>query len=222
VINNSSIQTQENAKTARVLKWNVSSPVADLLFNLSNILLVIGAAAVLIGTIGSIKIGAIREQFSNERIAANEAATARAIAESDIAKAENAKTELKLLEYRRTRREILGMRGNADAFVERIAPFRGTKFDIGHAREGREQWDFLWDLEPLLDKAGWVFIDWQGPQMFPKLNWTMKPHWYGIANVLNVAIELDPERRDSTNHFGNFSGLVCADFWRLSPFRSEI
>lgn len=68
--------------------WDISSSWADFLFDLSNAVLVIGAAAVLIGTIGSIKMAGIREQFSNERIAANEASAARAIADSDIAKAQ--------------------------------------------------------------------------------------------------------------------------------------
>jgi len=48
--------------------WNISPPLADFLFNLSNVLLIIGAAIVLIGTIGSIKMGSIKEHFANERV----------------------------------------------------------------------------------------------------------------------------------------------------------
>lgn len=51
-------------------------------------------------------------------------------------------------------------------------------------------------LEPLFAKAGWIFVDWVGPQTFRKLNWTMEPHVYGVANVLNVSIELSPETRE--------------------------
>ena len=104
-----------------------------------------------------------------------------------------ATAELKLAEFRRER-SISDE--EAAKIVAALKPFAGTKFDIGHSQSGREQWDFLWSLEMVFPKAGWVFLDWEGPQRFGKLNWTMTPHWYGIANVLNVAIELSPEHRD--------------------------
>ena len=81
------------------------------------------------------------------------------------------------------------------SIIEKIKPFHGTKFDIGHAQTGHEQWDFLWQLEPIFPKAGWEFVNWVGPQTFNKSNWTMQPHVYGIAKVANVVIELDPEKR---------------------------
>jgi hypothetical protein len=90
--------------------------------------------------------------------------------------------------------------------LEKLKPFAGTKFDIGHAQSGREQWDFLWVLEPIFQQAGWEFIDWNpGPLPLPgqaragvfvKLNWTMRTHVYGIANVSNVSVELSPELRE--------------------------
>jgi hypothetical protein len=58
--------------------WNISSGAADFLFSLSNIVLVVGAAAVLIGTIGSIKMGSVREYFSDIRISENERETSKA------------------------------------------------------------------------------------------------------------------------------------------------
>jgi hypothetical protein len=84
--------------------------------------------------------------------------------------------------------------------VERLKPFAGTKFDIGHSKYGREEWDFLWLFEPLPAAAGWLFLDWvpgslPHPGVFRKVNWTMKPHVYGTANVSNVVIELSPENR---------------------------
>ena len=69
------------------------------------------------------------------------------------------------------------------SIIEKIKPFHGTKFDIGHAQTGHEQWDFLWQLEPIFPKAGWEFVNWVGPQTFSKSNWTMQPHVYGIAKV---------------------------------------
>jgi hypothetical protein len=82
------------------------------------------------------------------------------------------------------------------SIVEKIEPFRDTKFDVGHEPIGREQWDLAWQLEPIFPKAGWVFVDWIGGKTFSKLNWTMHPHTYGVANVSNVSIELSPEHRE--------------------------
>ena len=107
----------------------------------------------------------------------------------EAAKADVARAELKLAKYRRVCREILGAPGNADLFVSEIKPFAGTNFDVGHPADGREIWDFVWDVEPLFIKAGWAFAEWHGPLAFAKLNdWSKTPHEYGIANVLNVAI----------------------------------
>jgi hypothetical protein len=83
-----------------------------------------------------------------------------------------------------------------DSIVEKIKPFAGTKFDVGHESSGREQWNLSWNLEQLFPKAGWIFIDWEGPQKLQKVNWTKELHWYGVANVANVAIELNPESRE--------------------------
>jgi hypothetical protein len=58
--------------------WDISPPLADVLFAWSNVVLIVGAAAVLIGTIGSIKIGAIREHFADLRISDNERETSKA------------------------------------------------------------------------------------------------------------------------------------------------
>ncbi len=84
------------------------------------------------------------------------------------------------------------------SLVDKLKPFAGTKFDVGHAPNGREQWDLLWQLEPVFAKAGWIFVDWNGEKFrtFGKLNWTMQVHMYGYANVSNVSIELSPENRE--------------------------
>ena len=80
---------------------------------------------------------------------------------------------------------------HATEFVGVIAPFKGTKFDMGHAPVGREQWDFAWQLEPLMNQAGWEFVEWSGGNNFGKINWTTKQHLYGVANVTNVSVEFD-------------------------------
>jgi hypothetical protein len=60
----------------------ISSEWVDRLFAVSSMVLILGAALVLIGTIATIVMSGIREQFSSERISANEAATASAVADS--------------------------------------------------------------------------------------------------------------------------------------------
>jgi hypothetical protein len=67
--------------------FDVSLPWANFWYDAFNVILFVGALAVAVGTYGSIKMGAVRERFSDERIAANEAEAKRAIAESDKANA---------------------------------------------------------------------------------------------------------------------------------------
>ena len=129
---------------------------------------------------------------ANERIAELVNQSEQLRKDTELAAARAAEAELKLAEFRKGR--SIGPL-EADKIIASLKPFAGTKFDIGHAPSGREQWDFLWLLEPVFPKADWVFVNWEGPQKFSKLNWTMEWHWYGVANVLNVSIELTPEHR---------------------------
>lgn len=79
------------------------------------------------------------------------------------------------------------------SIIEAIRPFSGTPFTIGLPPVGREQWDLAWHLEPILPKAGWVFIDWiLGPGIRKISPTTMQPWSYGLANVSNVTIEFLP------------------------------
>jgi hypothetical protein len=106
-----------------------------------------------------------------------------------------AKSELEVARLSTPRVRLLTPEAVASV-VEKLRPFGRTKFDIAHANVGREQWDFLWQLEPIFSKAGWIFADWVGLNVFGKINWTLQMHVYGLANVSNVSIELSPEGRD--------------------------
>jgi hypothetical protein len=128
-------------------------------------------------------------------IATSNAVAAQANEAAAKANAGAAEAALELAKFRSPRFRLLQTSSNAEILTKALQPFAGTKFDVGHQDVGREQWDFLWVLEPLFAKAGWIFVDWIGPQTFKKLNWTMEPHVYGLANVLNVSIELSPETR---------------------------
>lgn len=150
------------------------------------------------------RVSNIVQEDANKRIAdaktiATEAQTRSAeanarAAEADARAAEaNRKAqeaELALVKFRKAR----GLTPEqAETVVEKIRSFSGTKFDVGHAPVGREQWDFMWQFEPVLAKAGWVHVDWVGGEQFAKLNWTMQPRRYGVANVVNVSIEVHPK-----------------------------
>jgi len=112
-----------------------------------------------------------------------------------IANARAAEAQLELAKITTPRFRRLTVEAVA-SIVEKIEQFRDTKFDVGHNPIGREQWDLAWQLEPIFPKAGWIFIDWIGGKTFSKLNWTMTPHTYGVANVSNISIELTPEYRE--------------------------
>jgi hypothetical protein len=73
-----SMQIDKKPNTKKLFMWNVSSGTADFLFSISNFILVLGAAAVLIGTIGAIKLASIREAFTDLRISDNERETSNA------------------------------------------------------------------------------------------------------------------------------------------------
>jgi hypothetical protein len=88
-----------------------------------------------------------------------------------------------------------------EEIIEKLLPFEGTKFDVAHSKWGREEWDFLWWLEEIIEKGKWVFVDWNPgplphPGVFPKRNWTMRVHTYGATNVSDVVVQLDDENRE--------------------------
>lgn len=58
--------------------FDITSSQANFWFDTFNVVLFLGALAVAVGTYGAIKMGAIKERFSDERVATNESQTARA------------------------------------------------------------------------------------------------------------------------------------------------
>lgn len=69
--------------------FNISLSLANSIYVVANIILVCGAVLALVGTIGVVWSGGIREKYADERIASNEAATARAKAEAAKAQLES-------------------------------------------------------------------------------------------------------------------------------------
>jgi hypothetical protein len=78
--------------------FDVSPGGANFWFDLSNVVLFVGAVLVALGTYGTIKFAAIKEQYSDERVSANEAETKRAVADSDAAKEGTAKANERIAE----------------------------------------------------------------------------------------------------------------------------
>lgn len=58
--------------------FDITLPIANLIFNLANMALIVGAILVAIGTIAAIWTSGIRDRFADERIQVNEAQTATA------------------------------------------------------------------------------------------------------------------------------------------------
>ncbi len=100
--------------------FNVSLPVADAVFTWANVVLVLGAVLAFVGTAGVFWSTGIRERYADERIAANEAETAKA-------KAETARA---LLEQERLKAQM-AWRRIAPSQAQRIAEeLRGEPLEV--------------------------------------------------------------------------------------------
>jgi hypothetical protein len=172
--NTESAQTAKNPTTIRLFMCDISSSLADRLFALSNVVLITGASAVLIGTIGAIVMSGVREQFANERMSANETATAQAIAESDVAKRDAAAaTERAALAEQRAAEANLELarlktpRSLSPDQQRRVAsklrPFAPTRFDVSVIVGDPEAIALLVQIAATLETAGWVWIEWNHP-----------------------------------------------------------
>ncbi len=168
--------------------WELSPSWADFLFDLSNIVLVFGAAAVLIGTIGSIKMAGIKEQFSNERISANEAETERAKADAAIANARAAEANVALEKFKAPRTLPAEQQRRITEKINRSA---GTVFDIGLQTGDPEAEGLLNPIETALKSAGWTQIDWRGGDVV--LSRTGRPIC-GIVSLIGLVIQMSPTK----------------------------
>ena len=91
---------------------------------------------------------------SNEKVAE---------ANSKAADAENRASDaiLELVKFRTPRRTLL--KGHEVRLTSILARYRGTPFDSGLSFPSAEVTDFWWDLQPVLDKAGWNHLPWPNP-----------------------------------------------------------
>lgn len=142
--------------------FDVSAPWASFWYDVFNGMLFLGAFAVAAGTYGSIKMGAVKERFSDERISANEAETKRAIADSDIAKKDAAEANLKLETEKLARlklEEKLAPRTLADpvrsALIASLSPFNGKLIRIVSDVSSTEARGFAAQLGAMFEDSGW-------------------------------------------------------------------
>ena len=126
--------------------FSITSQLADAIFTWSNVLLVIGATLALVGTAGVFWSGGVREKFADERIAANEAETARA-------KAETAKA---LLEQERLKTIMAWRRVSPHQAQKLFTALHGIHLELWLAWVGDdpEATVFRGDLEAALSAAG--------------------------------------------------------------------
>lgn len=159
--------------------FDLSQEMADGVFGLSNIALTIGAALVLIGTVGVFWSGGIRDKYADERIASNEAKTARAVAEAAKAnqRAEEERLARVKIEERLAPRSLTA--AQETDLQNRLGKFAGTSLDILIYGGGSE------DALPLagmiasgLRAAGWNVRVWN----------TISPgRWYRGVGISTLA-----------------------------------
>ncbi len=109
--------------------FDITLSLADRIYAISHVLLVVGAVLALLGSIGVFWSGGIRERFSDQRIAFNEAETAKAQAEAakaneKVAELENETAKAKL-ETERLKRELSWRRLSPKAHQLLVAALRG-------------------------------------------------------------------------------------------------
>ena len=125
---------------------NISLPVADLVFTWANIVLVIGAVMAFVGTAAVFWSTGIRERYADERIAANEAETAKAKAEAAQAR----------LEQERLKAEMAWRRVLPGQAAQVIHALKGENIETWVTFVGRdpEATVFQEDLNDVLLAAG--------------------------------------------------------------------
>jgi hypothetical protein len=132
---------------------NVPLSVADTVFVWANIVLVIGAILAFVGTAAVFWSTGIRERYADERIAANEAETAKANAEAAKANAEAAKAKL---EQERLKAQMAWRRVSPEQAKCLIQHLLGEKLEawVTFVGDDPEATVFREDINEALNAAG--------------------------------------------------------------------
>lgn len=117
---------------------------------------------VLAGTICTIILAGVREQFSNARISENEAKTAQAIAESDVARKGAAEANARALEAQLALEEFKAPRNLTDEQTQEVAdmvrPFTSQVFQVLTYWEMKEPLALTNQIYAALNIAGWKYL----------------------------------------------------------------
>jgi hypothetical protein len=180
--------TPNNLTRAKMLSMlNLSLETANVIYTLSNLILVLGALFVLLGTVGAVFSGGIRERFADERISKNEAETATANARAAEADQRAAEANLELIRIKAPRRLTPAQQ---ETIIAKLKQFAGTPFDIGLVQGDAEAAELMIQIEAVLTATGWTQTDWVGGDIL--MTRAGKPK-EGLVTATSVVIVLHPQ-----------------------------
>ncbi len=130
----------------------MSLPTANLLYGISNTALAVGALLVLLGTLGAIWSGGVRDRYSDERIAYDEAQTASANERAAQAEQRAAEANLELARLKAPRTLNAEQQSSVAAQVEL---FHGQKYCALLPPAGIDTESLWQSLDDTLTRAGW-------------------------------------------------------------------
>lgn len=139
---------------------SITSGAANLLYSISGMVLTVGAILTLIGTIGGIWSGSIREKYAEERITANKKEAALANEKAALATEKTAELELEAenakLEQQRLKELLAWRRLDRKSYETLVEGFRGitAKLSIGAVRADPESITFWEDILQAAKEAG--------------------------------------------------------------------
>jgi hypothetical protein len=126
---------------------SLTPQLADTIYSWANACLVVGAVLALVGTMGAYWSGGIREKFSDERIAVNEAETARAKADAAQANLEQARLKLEMAWRRVTNRQ-------ATLLIDLLKGQQDMDLWLSFVKNDPETEMFRTDIDEVLKAAG--------------------------------------------------------------------
>lgn len=181
------MEVQPTDKAASV--FDISLHSANVVYGISNLALGFGALCVLLGTLGAIWSSGIRERFSDERIARNEAQTATANARAAEAEQRAAEATLELAKFRAPRTLTIEQQA---AISEKLRAFAGTRFDAAVIRGDPETHQLLGMIEAALATAGWTQVNWVGFEVLKRPGKPDVGEWAATNVIIAVPHDLIP------------------------------
>jgi hypothetical protein len=175
-------QNNPNKRSVRFLMFDVSADGANFWFDISNVVLLVGAVLVALGTYGTIKFAGIKEKFSDERVAANEVETKRAIAESDSAKEGTAKANERIAELSTQAEQLRKDTAEAQLALEKLKSPRSLSAEQQASISGLlesfagQQYSGMVAGSVPDARSLWITLD----RVLRAANWVRRPPW-GLA-----------------------------------------